>query len=73
MYTFGTILLMVQYEWAASIFTVNVKYFSPLPRTKGTPNFVLLGFWFIHTYVIQQPMTGDKANTARLQHLLQSL
>lgn len=66
---------MVQYDWAAPIFMVIVKYFSPLTRTKGTLDFVLLGSWIIHTctYVIQQPMTGDKAKAALLQHLLQSV
>jgi hypothetical protein len=48
MYTFGTFLLVVQYDWAAPILMV-VKYFSHLTLTNGTLDFVILGSWIIHT------------------------
>lgn len=34
--------------------------FHPSLVQKAHRDFVLLGSWIIHIYVIQQPMTGDK-------------
>ena len=72
-HTTDTLLLMAQCDRAAPIFMVNVKYFSPLTRTKGTP--WLRAFRFLnYSYICHSAANdGRQAKPAWNQHLLQSV